>query len=315
MEIAKTIKRSRKLVYNAIKYFKTHKQVEKVQRKKKARKTSEKEDRIIHRLSTSNPFSTAPAINKQISNEHGIKVSDSTVRRRLNEFSLGGRIARKKPFVRSQNRKKRIDFCKKYGSKNIDFWKKVLWSDETKVNLFGSDGKNYVRRPKNQEINPRYTIKTVKHGGCSLMAWGAFSWHGVGPIIKIDGIMDQFKYKGILENHMLPFAEDHLPLTWIFMQDNDPKHKARSVTKWFSDQKIRVLDWPPQSPDLNPIENLWMNLKSSIKKENVKNKDQLWAALEKAWYGISPKTCKELVESLPRRCQQVIKMKGYPTKY
>ena len=87
----------------------------------------------------------------------------------------------------------------------------------TKVNLFGSDGKSFVRRPANAEFDPRYTKKTVKHGGGSIMLWGCFSVSGVGPIVWILGKMNAADYIDILQNKMLPFAEDEMPLKWEFM--------------------------------------------------------------------------------------------------
>ena len=128
----------------------------------------------------------------------------------------------------------------------------MLWTDESKFNRFGSDGKQYVRRPQNQELSPRYTLKTVKHGGGNVIVWASFSWCGVGPLYRTQGTMDQHMYKEILENVILPYAEENLPLVWKFQQNNDPKHTVKSVKMWFNAKKINVLEWPAQSPDLNP---------------------------------------------------------------
>ena len=153
-----------------------------------------------------------------------------------------------------------MKFAKQRVHKNLNFWQNVLWTDESKFNWFGSDGKQYVRRSRNQELSPRYTLKTVKHGGGNVIVWGSFSWCGVGPLHRIQGTMDQHMYKEILENVMLPYAEENLPLVWKFQQDNDPKHTAKIVKMWFNAKKINVLEWPAQSADLNPIEICGMKL-------------------------------------------------------
>ena len=86
----------------------------------------------------------------------------------------------------------------------------MLWTDESKFNRFGSDGKQYVRRPQNQELSPRYTLKTVKHGGGKVIVWGSFSWCDVDPLHRTQGTIDQHIYQEILENVMLPYAKENL---------------------------------------------------------------------------------------------------------
>ena len=104
-----------------------------------------------------------------------------------------------------------MKFTKQHVHKDLSFWQNVLWTDESKFNRFGSDGKQYVRCPQNQELSLRYTLKTVKHGGGNGIVWGSFSWCRVGPLHRIQGTIDQHMYKEILKNVMLPYAEENLP--------------------------------------------------------------------------------------------------------
>ena len=103
---------------------------------------------------------------------------------------------------------------------------------------------------------------------------------------------------------------------YIFQQDGAPCHTAKICTKWFADNGIRLLDWPGNSPDLNPIENLWARLKRLVAAKRPSNKRELIAAIIATWHHtISKDNLKCLVDSMPRRCEAVIKARGYPTKY
>ena len=102
-----------------------------------------------------------------------------------------------------------------------------------------------------------------------------------------------------------------------FQQDNNPKHTSQLAKKWFSDNSIKVLEWPAQSPDLNPIEHLWEHLKCQLQQDESppKGVHELWERMEKEWNEISPEVCQNLIESMPRRIQAAIKAKGGHTKY
>ena len=106
-----------------------------------------------------------------------------------------------------------------------------------------------------------------------------------------------------------------MPLKWIFQQDNDPKHTSRSAKNWFQAKGVEVLPWPAQSPDLNPIENLWADVKKSVAAKRPSNAKDLWVAVQEAWQQIPLTRCQDLIDSMPRRCAAVIKNHGYTTKY
>ena len=236
--IAKSIGRSLCFVQNALKSKRS------VETRGIPKKTTPSTDHHIVALAKRDPFKSSKAIAKEIDNE----VTSRTVRRRLVSSNLPSRMARRVPLLRNANLQKRKNFALAHktwsGPEGEKKWRNILWSDETKICLFGNDAERHVRRPKGKEFHVRFTKKTVKHGGGNIMVWGCFSWQGVGPIYQIDGIMDRFVYKNLLKTTMLPYAEENMPLLWTFQQDNDPKHSSKLVKEWFRDQKINVMEWP-----------------------------------------------------------------------
>lgn len=231
------------------------------------------------------------------------------------EAGLFSRRPARKPFISAKNKKARLEFAKLQINWTVQKWKTVLFSDESKYNLKHSDGIRRVRRPKQQRLNPKYCIGTTKYGGGNILVWGCFSGQGIEPIHRIEEIMDRFMYTNILKDVMLPHAEEEMPLRWRFQQDNDPKHTSRHCKTWLQQNAIEVLDWPAQSPDLNPIENLWEIVNSKINRENCSTKEALFEAVKEAWYNISPEIISNLISSMPKRCSEVIKNNGLSTKY
>lgn len=228
-------------------------------------------------------------------------------------------VKKKKPLLSKFHKKARLNFANLYKEWTEDDWKQVIWSDESKINRLGSDGIKYTWKKKGEGLLDREIIGTKKFGGGNIMVWGCMGWEGVGDMIYVEGRMDADQYVGILDDGLLSsvekFGMDVEDI--IFQQDNDPKHTSKKAKQWFEDQEIQLLEWPAQSPDLNPIEHLWGILKKRIYnyEEEADGVNELWDRAAKAWLEITPEEVQNLIKSMPRRIHAVIKARGGHTKY
>ncbi|CAK9796174.1 Transposable element Tc1 transposase [Anthophora quadrimaculata] len=284
-------------------------------RASRPRKTTPRMDRVIRRLSEKDRHRTAVDIYSEILATSDLKIGVHTVCCRLNEFGLMGRVAREKSLISKKNRKERLIFAKEQIKWTREQWGKVVFTDESKFNRVGSDGKFYVRRRVGEEFDPKCIKSTIKGGGGADMIWGAMTINGVGPIHRIQGIMEQHVYVNILENVLLPYTANNLSEDWIFQADNDPKHTSRKAKQFLQDNNVDVMKWPAQSPDLNPIEMLWNDVGRAVSAQKPSNLNDLFDIIHKAWNDIDINRCIRLIESMPRRCAEVIKMKGKATRY
>ncbi|XDV52100.1 hypothetical protein PO909_020865 [Leuciscus waleckii] len=246
----------------------------------------------------------------------GITVSKVTVGNTLRRHGLKSCMARKVLLLKPAHVKARLKFANDHLDDPEESWEKVMWSDETKIELFGHNSTNRVWRKKNDEYHPKNTIPTVKHGGGSIMLWGCFSAHGTGRLHCIKERMTGAMYCEILGNNLPPSVRAlKMGRGWVFQRDNDPKHTARITKEWLCKKHIKVLAWPSQSPDLNPIENLWRELKLRVSQRQPRNLTDLEKICVEEWAKIPPAVCANLVKNYRKRLTSVIANKGYCTKY
>ncbi|KAG1137601.1 hypothetical protein G6F37_013498 [Rhizopus arrhizus] len=195
--------------------------------------------------------------------------------------------------------KRRLAWAKKYQNWTTDDWQRVLFSDETKVNIWA----------------------LTNHGGGSLMMWGCMTYEGPGYACQIyDGTMNSDLYQHILDTTLRETME-YYDMDWstvYFQHDGDPKHRSKSVIQWLNANRMSYIDdWPAQSPDLNPIDHLWhhLKLKPSLYDKKAKGVHELWERVEKEWSSFDKEVCRRYIDTMPARIKAVIDANGGSTKY
>jgi transposase len=281
------------------------------------RATTSAQDKYIRVATLMDRFRPAHDIARNVINHKSKRqVTERTVRNRLCEAGLPSRVARNKPKLTKKQRQNRLKWARKYQSWKAEDWEKILWSDESPFTLFVKGGKVMVRRREREAYVPCCMQPTVKFGGGSINVWGCFSKQGVGDIYRIQGIMTGAMYREILKNHMAPTLRA-LGATFKFQHDNDPKHTSKVVKKYLFNAKFMVLDWPSQSPDLNPIENLWGHIKQKLRKRTIRpsSLDEVYSIVKEEWAALGKDYLVSLIHSMPRRIEAVIKAKGGSIDY
>uniref|UniRef100_A0A674E7Y3 Tc1-like transposase DDE domain-containing protein n=1 Tax=Salmo trutta TaxID=8032 RepID=A0A674E7Y3_SALTR len=252
---------------------------------------SPRDERTLVRKVQINPRTTAKDLVKMLE-ETGTKVSISTVKPVLYRHNLKGRSARKKPLLQNRHKTVRLRFATAHGDKDRTFWRNVLWSDETKIELFGHNDHCCDWRKKGESCKPMNTIPTVKHWDGSIMLWGCFAAGGLVHFKKLYFFPHEAIYVDILKQHFKTSDRKlELGRKWVFQKDNDPKHTSKVVAKWLKDNKVKVLEWPSQSPDLNPTEHLWAELKKRVGARRPTNLTQLHQLCQEEWAKIHSTYC------------------------
>lgn len=296
-------------VYSIIKKFKDENTVERKRGSGRPDKLSSEAISFLKEKIKENNRLSFPKLAKILHKQMGIKVSKWTISRALEHEGLFARSPAKKPFLSPKNIRDRFSAVSEWINWPASKFKNIIWSDECRFCLYGSDGNQKVIRSINTRFDEANINKTKKFNGGSVMVWGCMSYKRVGRLVVVDETLNATKYTQLLAENLLESADKmRLENDFIFQQDNAPCHKAAHTMNFFRENEIELLKWPAQSPDLNPIENLWGIIKKKLKNKKFSTKENLIKKIKKS-------TTKKLVLSMTRRVKACFDVKGANTRY
>ena len=246
-----------------------------------------------------------------------IKVDRTTIYSELKSMGYRRRVLRKKVIVRSENIKKWLIWAKERLNWAPEMWNNFIFRDECSV-VIGGGKRVYCWRTEDEKDRSHLIPKGRTQRRLSVMIWGTFTINGVGILLPIESNIDSKKYCQILQDGFLPVLDWFYPEgDFVFVHDNAPVHSSEEARKWMEDWQISASEWPPQSPDLNVIENVWRMMKVKLYEDagSITTRAELVQRLQLLWRDITTEKNQELYSSLPSRMAAVIKCKSTITKY
>lgn len=284
--------------------------------------TSEHDDRFLVSTSLRNRHLTGVDVQQELRRGRGVTVSQWTVRRRLKEVNLTPKRPATGPKLTTAHRQARLHFAREHMNWSIEQWQAVLFTDETRMCLHGSDRRGRVYRRPGERFSQCCFAETVSYGGGSCMMWAGISLEGKTDLVFIPGggrgggLTSDRYIEDILLDQVVPY-QGFIGDDFILMHDNARCHTARATRDFLNEVGIATMDWPALSPDLNPIEHIWDELKRKVRARNPApaNINELKTALVEEWGRIPQSSVKKLIRSLKNRMRAVIRARGGNTKY
>jgi transposase len=286
------------------------------------RKLSEEDrDHIYDIVHHQNPHIKHRDLLREVDN----KIKLSSLRNLLREMGKRKWLQKRRPMLTADHARQRLRWARRNRKWTAIWWRQIRWSDECSVERgAGIQPVWTFTRPGNQaQLGDVKEVRTGK--GVKKMLWASFCYKDRTGLVPLDGD-EESKRKGITGRVIRALYEAFLPdfvtRDGIFMHDNARVHTAKIVTRLLQEKGLRVIKWPPYSPDLNPIENLWAIMKKEIYRlypwlEHAPDTEETLRALieaaKEAWHAIPQQILRNLSDSMPRRVKDIIKAEGWYT--
>jgi transposase len=329
-EIGEELNIPRRTISSFLQRLRNRKIKDNLSRSGRPRKTSKSDDRYLVHVAeedTDQPL-------KELRNAINTDICIQTIRRRLREAGIRKWRAKKRALLTKEQALQRYRWAKERRHFTRDDFALFIFSDESLIQKDNDNRTKLVfrRQNKHEKYAPQNIQGKKKGAGLSQMVWGCFIGNKLGPLVFIDGTVEKHTYVQLLEQNLLPFIkilhEDGIH-NIVFQQDNASPHTAKITQDWLKaageEYRFTLTEFPPNSPDLNPIEHLWSILKTELYRRypdtmylrGSKNavRDKLRSRLNKIWWEIGGEVLNHLIDSMPKRVEAVIKAKGWYTEY
>lgn len=260
-----------------------------------------------------------------VQQESGQRVSLNTIKNRMHDEGYRAFKVVRKPLVSRKQRQRRVKLARRWFQNGENFWRTVIFTDETQINRLSTGYSSYVYLPKNFPFTQLRMKPTASHGGGSLNLWLAICPVGILAHTIFDGGLDAKSYVKIVKTKLVKAATEYFGEDdWILQADNDPAHTARTTIEQLEElgesRGFTLLPWPAHSPDLNPVENCIAQLKDLVSHSPPSTSITELQALVEAKIDLLNQPAnhfffENLYRSMHDRCFQVIKAHGFPTTH
>ena len=319
LRVKHRIEVSDRTVRNVVADFKKRRGRPKPEHRGRKSKCTHTQELAIIRIAKQNRWLSLRSLTERVNNvvaDDGVRVSWETVRKILLKHGLKRRKAARKPLLNEAQRQRRLDFARRHIHWTPIQWQSVVFSDEKIFRASNNRVSALVTRTTAQRFSPECIQHSPKHS-VQVHAWGAIGWAGVGPLKRVEGNLNAVQYQEQILSDLNETCEvlARRGHPWYFLQDNAPAHNAATTRAFLDAHHIRLIDWPGNSPDLNPIEHLWCFTQRRLPRLLPRNINHFWELVQRAWRTQPTWLVRRLIASMPRRLAAVIAADGGTTRY